>query len=139
MTLITKTTIRVRYAETDQMGVVHHGNYATYLELARIEWLEQLGFSYKKMEEQGVMLPVYTMQFEFKKSAFFDDNLTIVTILREKPRARITFDFEIYNQEKELLTLASVTLVFMSMMRKRPIACPDYLLELMEKHDSYEV
>ncbi len=133
MLLSTKTQIRVRYAETDQMGVVHHGNYATYLELARIEWLESLGVSYKKMEEQGVMLPVHTMQFEFKKSAFFDDNLTIVTILREKPRARIIFDFEIYNQDQELLTKASVTLVFMDMVRKRPIPCPDYLLALMEK------
>lgn len=133
MLLSTKTQIRVRYAETDQMGVVHHGNYATYLELARIEWLEALGVSYKKMEEQGVMLPVHTMNFEFRKSAFFDDNLTIVTILREKPRARIIFDFEIYNQDQELLTKASVTLVFMDMVRKRPIPFPDYLLVLMEK------
>ncbi len=135
MSIITKTQIRVRYAETDQMGVVHHGNYATYLELARIEWLDQLGVSYRTMEKQGVMLPVHAMQFKFKKSAFFDDNLTIVTILREKPRARIIYDFEIYNQEKELLTTASVTLVFMDVVRKKPIPCPDYLLELIEKNE----
>ena len=58
--------VRVRYAETDQMGVVHHGNYAQYLELARIEWMEQFGVSYKGMEENGVMLPIYEMNFKFK-------------------------------------------------------------------------
>jgi len=71
--ITTETKVRVRYGETDQMGVVYHGNYAQYFEIARIEWLEQLGFSYKKMEEQGVMLPVVSLNTEFKKPAMFDE------------------------------------------------------------------
>jgi len=124
--------VRVRYAETDQMGVVHHGNYAVYLELARIEWLAQYGISYKVMEEEGVMLPVYSMQLEFKKSAYFDDELVIKTTLRKKPTVRIEFDFEIHNQKGELLSIASVILVFLDTQKKRPISCPEYLLKILE-------
>lgn len=132
MTKISTSKVRVRYAETDQMGVVHHGNYAVYLELARIEWLAQYGISYKNMEEEGVMLPVYSMHFEFKKSAYFDDELVIKTTLRKKPTVRIEFDFEIYNQKDELLSIANVILVFMDTKKKRPISCPEYLLKILE-------
>jgi len=75
--ITTETKIQVRYGETDQMGVVYHGNYAQYFEIARLTWLEELGFSYKKMEENGIMLPVVSLHTEFKKSAKFDDILTI--------------------------------------------------------------
>ncbi|WBL21690.1 acyl-CoA thioesterase [Zunongwangia sp. HRR-M8] len=121
--------LKVRYAETDQMGVVHHGNYAQYLEIARIEWLEKIGISYKSMEKNGIMLPVYEMNFKFIKSAFFDDNLKIHTSLRKTPDVRIIFDYKIYNQEDELLTTASTILVFMDAKTKRPIRCPEYVLE----------
>ena len=120
--------IRVRYAETDQMGVVHHGNYAQYLELARIEWMEQFGVSYKSMEDDGVMLPVYEMNFKYKRPAHFDDRLTIVTTLKEEPDVRIKFTYKIYRGE-ELLTIASTTLVFMEAKTKRPIKCPAHILK----------
>lgn len=126
------SSISVRYAETDQMGVVHHGNYAQYLELARIEWLEQFGLSYKKMEDDGIMLPVYEMHFKFSRPAKFGDTLVVETILREMPRAKITFDYTIRNQENELLTKASSVLVFMDANSKRPIKCPDYILEKLK-------
>ncbi len=121
--------LKVRYAETDQMGVVHHGNYAQYLEIARIEWLEKIGISYKSMEKNGIMLPVYEMNFKFKKSAFFDDELKIITSLRQTPDVKIIFDYKIYNQEEELLTTANTTLVFMDAETRRPIRCPEYVLE----------
>lgn len=123
------TTVKVRYAETDQMGVVHHANYAVYLELARIDWLEDIGISYKKMEEDGIMLPVYGMQFSFLKPALFDDTLTIKTSLKKVPRASIVFDYEIYNQNQELLTKAETTLVFVDMSTNRPTRCPEYILK----------
>jgi len=81
--------IKVRYAETDQMGVVHHGNYPQYLEIARLEWLDALGISYKTMEENGVFLPVYTIGITYKKSAQFDDELKVVVSLRDLPTAYI--------------------------------------------------
>ena len=123
--------VKVRYAETDQMGVVYHGNYAQYLEIARIEWLAALGISYKKMEEEGVMLPVYELNLRFKKSAKFDDVLRIDTKLSKTPGVRIEFTYEIYNQHEELLTEASTTLIFMSIEQNRPIKCPQYILDLL--------
>ena len=123
------TYVKVRYAETDQMGVVYHGNYAQYLEIARIDWLEALGVSYKKMEEEGIMLPVYEMSLRFKKSARFDDSLKIVTTLLEKPNVKISFQYEVFNQEEELLTEAETTLIFMDTEKKKPVRCPDELLK----------
>ena len=130
--------VKVRYGETDQMGVVYHGNYPQYLEVARIEWLENLGISYKKMEENGVMLPVYDMRYSFLKPAFFDDLLTVKTTLRKIPRASIVFDYEIYNQNQELLTRAETTLVFVDMKTNRPTRCPQYILDLLLDQDAKE-
>ncbi|WP_424494385.1 acyl-CoA thioesterase [Salinimicrobium sp. GXAS 041] len=123
------TYVKVRYAETDQMGVVYHGNYAQYLELARIEWLNDLGISYKKMEEEGIMLPVFELNVKFKKSAKFDDVLRIETRLCKQPGVRIEFDYKIFNQNDELLTEAHTTLVFMDVKQNKPIRCPRYVLD----------
>lgn len=120
--------VKVRYGETDKMGVVYHGNYPQYLEIARIEWLESLGISYKMMEEQGVMLPVYNLNIRYKKSAQFDDVLTIVTTLRNIPTVRIVFDYKIYNQHQELITEASSELIFVNTKSNRPTRCPEYVL-----------
>lgn len=121
--------VKVRYAETDQMGVVYHGNYAQYLEIARIDWLAAIGISYKRMEEEGIMLPVYELKLKFKKSARFDDELKIVTELLKKPGVRIEFGYKVYNQEGELLTEAETTLIFMDIQKNRPVKCPKNVLE----------
>ncbi|WP_024770516.1 acyl-CoA thioesterase [Aquimarina macrocephali] len=134
MFITSETLLKVRYSETDQMGVVYHGNYAQYLELARIDWLSRLGVSYKSMEENGIMLPVFTLDFKFKKSAFFDDELIVKTSLRKIPTAKITFDFEIFNKDNELLTTASTTLVFVDSKTRKPIPCPSYLLEKIKNY-----
>ena len=126
------TYVKVRYAETDQMGVVHHGNYAQYLEMARIDWLGQFGISYKKMEEEGIMLPVYSMQFKFIKPATFDDILKIETHLKKIPQVKIEFDYTIFNAEQEILTTASTVLVFMDALTRKPVKCPDFILEKLE-------
>lgn len=126
------TYVKVRYAETDQMGVVHHGNYAEYLEIARLDWLDALSISYKTMEKTGIMLPVYELQFKFIKSAFFDDELKIVTTLKKIPSVKIEFEYEIYNSNEELLTKASTTLVFMDTQTRKPIRCPQYILDKLK-------
>ncbi len=126
------TYVKVRYAETDQMGVVHHGNYADYLEIARLDWLSELGVSYKTMEKEGVMLPVYEMNFKYLKSALFDDTLKIVTKLKKIPSVKIEFDYEIYNQQGQLLTTASTVLVFMDLESRKPIRCPEYILKKLQ-------
>lgn len=127
--IITKTQVKVRYGETDQMGVVYHGNYAQYFEIARLEWLEALGFSYKKMEENGVMLPVIALSTQFKNSAVFDDILTITTTLKRTPSVKIEFEYEIHNNEDVLLTTGDTVLVFVSSKTRRPIKCPDDMLK----------
>ena len=122
-------SFRVRYSETDQMGVVYHGNYAQYFEMGRVEWLRQLGTSYKEMEKSGIMLPVISLHVDFKKPAVYDDLITVRTILKKTPSVRIEFDFEIRNAAGDILVTAKTVLVFMDMEKKRPIKCPDYLLD----------
>ncbi|TDN88697.1 acyl-CoA thioester hydrolase [Salegentibacter sp. 24] len=124
--------VKVRYAETDQMGVVHHGNYAQYLEIARLDWLSALGISYKTMEENGVMLPVYELNTKFLKPAVFEDELKIQVILKELPSVKITFEYLIFNQCEDLLTKAYTTLVFMDAKTKKPIRCPQYILDKLK-------
>ncbi|PZD79579.1 thioesterase family protein [Mesonia sp. K7] len=123
-----KSTLKVRYAETDQMGVVHHGNYAQYVELARCEWLEQFGISYKHMEANGIMLPVYEMAFKFIQPAFFDDEISIVTKLKKMPTFKIEFEYEIV-RKTELLAEGSTTLIFVNSETRKPMRCPEFILK----------
>ena len=127
---ISETQVRVRYAETDQMGYVYYGNYAQYYEVGRVEALRQLGMSYKAMEESGVMLPVHTFSIKYLKPALYDNLLTIITKIKEIPRARITFYYEIYNEQDVLLNEGETTLVFISMATNKPCAAPDDFVDL---------
>ncbi|MBT8257924.1 MAG: acyl-CoA thioesterase [Bacteroidia bacterium] len=130
-----KIQIRVRYGETDQMGVVYHGNYVQYLEMGRIEWLRQFGISYKKMEENGIKLPVISIGVNYKKSAAYDDLITVVTRLKKTPSVKIEFEYEILNDKGDLLTEAETTLAFIDMHTNKPIRCPQYLLDQLEVND----
>jgi acyl-CoA thioester hydrolase len=126
--------IRVRYGETDQMGVVHHGNYALYLEMGRIEWLRKMGVSYREMEEKGVMLPVVSMSLNFKKSAGYDDIINVKTQLKKTPTVKIEFEYEITNEEGEILTTADTTLVFIDMKTNKPTRPPQYILDAISAY-----
>ena len=125
------TKIRVRYSETDQMGVVYHGNYAQFFEIGRTEWLRNVGVTYKKMETSGIMLPVISLQCNFIKSALYDDILTIDTIIRKTPMVKIEFDYEIKNQHNDLICTGNSVLAFINMKTMKPTRCPAYLLELL--------
>jgi acyl-CoA thioester hydrolase len=126
-----KISFRVRYGETDQMGVVYHGNYAQYLEMGRVEWLRSLGISYKKLEEDGIILPVISLTVHFKKSALYDDLITVETILKKSPFVKIEFDYKIYNENNELLIEANTVLAFIDAKKNRPIKCPIEILNLI--------
>ena len=125
-------SIRVRYGETDQMGVVYHGNYPQYLELGRVEWLRALGISYAKMEETGYILPVTGIRIEYKKPAVYDQLITIRTRLRNIPTVRISFDFEIESENGEILATAQTDLAFLDSKTRRPVRCPDYILDKLQ-------
>ncbi|WEK35180.1 MAG: thioesterase family protein [Candidatus Pseudobacter hemicellulosilyticus] len=125
---ITETPIRVRYAETDQMDVVYHGNYAQYFEVARAESIRQLGFTYKDMEAAGVIMPIVELQCKYLRPAHYDDLLTIKTILKELPADhRIEFHQEVYNEQGRLLTVGRVVLYFLLSATKEKTTMPENL------------
>lgn len=124
--------VRVRYAETDQMGVVYHGNYAQYFEMGRVEWLRNLGVSYKSMEEEGIMLPVVSLTMNYRKPARYDDLLTVRTIFKKQESVKIEFDYEILNEAGELLTTGNSVLVFVNMKTGRPTTPPEYINEKLK-------
>lgn len=124
--------ILVRYSETDQMSFVYHGNYVKYFEIGRITWLKKLGISYKKMEEEGVLLPVIELSINFKKPALFDDKLILKTKLKRIPSYMIEFDFEIKRDDK-LITLGYTKLVFLNSKTNKPMRCPNNILKLIGK------
>ena len=128
------TPLKIRYSETDQMGYAHHGNYAQYFEIGRLELLHDLGISYKKMEEEGLILPVYSINTRCIKPAKFDDTLRLRTILKELPTARITFEYEIYNSDNVKISTGQTVLVFVDTKKNRPIKIPsDLLSKISEK------
>lgn len=131
-----KTKVRTRYAETDQMGVVYYGNYPQYFEVGRVEALRQLNLTYSEMEAEGIMLPVLKLEVKYLKPALYDDELNIHTYIKEMPKSRITFEHEIYNSAGELLTLGMVQLVFVDKTSRRPTRCPKDLCERLSKYFS---
>ncbi|MBB1569762.1 MAG: acyl-CoA thioesterase [Capnocytophaga sp.] len=124
-------TLRTRYAETDQMGVVYYGNYPQYLELGRVEWLRAIGLTYKEMEAEGIMMPVVSLQIQYKKPALYDELITIRTKLKDLPSTKIEFDYEILNEKGELLSTANTILVFVDARTFRPVRCPEKVLDLI--------
>lgn len=125
----TTTTLRVRYGETDKMGIVYYGNYATYLEQGRTEWLRDIGFSYKWMEDNGIHLPVVELSVKYKAPARYDDVLTVTTTLKKIPTYSIEFTYEIHNQEGQLLITGETSLVFVNSITNKLQRAPNYLLE----------
>lgn len=127
------TQIRVRYAETDQMGVVYYGNYAQYFEVGRVEAIRQLGLTYKQLEEMNIIMPVVELHTKYLRSAFYDDLLTIKTIVKEMPQDhRIEFHQEVYNEHEKLLTIGKVVLYFLNATTKEKTTMPPILKDTMK-------
>ena len=130
-----ESKVKVRYVETDQMGVVHHSNYAQYYELARTECFEaSSGMSYEQMEAEGVMLPILEIQCKFLKPAFYNQTLTIKSIVKELPTVRLTVDYEIYNEDKELINTGKTVLVFVNKETRRPCHPPENFMEKIRQY-----
>lgn len=129
-----ETLLRVRYAETDQMGYVYYGNYATYFEVARVEALRKMGYSYKEMEQNGIIMPVLEFAIKYFKPAFYDDELRIVSIINELPTTRLRFEHETYNAQNVLLNKAHVTLVIVNRETMKPCHAPDYFVDALREN-----
>jgi acyl-CoA thioester hydrolase len=118
--------IRVRYAETDQMNVVYHGNYAQYFEVGRVESLRRLGLTYKEVEATGVIMPVIEWTAKFLRPARYDDLLTIKTTLKEMPvDHRVEFHQEVYNEDGKLLTIGKALLYLLRSANMEKTNMPD--------------
>jgi acyl-CoA thioester hydrolase len=132
-----ETQIRVRYAETDQMGIVYHGNYFAYFETARAESIRQLGFTYADMEKMGVIMPVIEVQCRYLRPARYDDLITVKVILKELPlHHKIEFHQEVYNEMKELLVTAKIILYFMESGTMKRTSMPEQLLVKLKPYFS---
>ena len=128
-----ETQVRVRYAETDQMGVVYYGNYATYYEVARVEALRAMGISYREIEESGTMLPVLELKIKYIRPAKYDELLTIKITVPSMPNTRIVFFYEIYNEGGTLLNKGETTLVFVDMLKNKPCQIPPMIEDVFSK------
>ena len=120
-----KTQIRVRYAETDQMGYVYYGNYAAYYEVARVESLRQLGLSYKDLEGNGIIMPVLENYSKYILPGRYDELLTVKVIIKKKPGLKIIFNYEIYNEEDNLINIGETKLAFVDISTNKPCRIPD--------------
>jgi len=127
-----RTTVRVRYAHTDQMGYVYYGRYAEFYEVGRVELMRQLNLPYRELEEHGVFMPVAEMHIRYFRPALYDDLVTIETGIVEVPRGRMKFVSTLYNEAGELLNRGEVTLAFFDRVRRRPTRAPKILIEAIE-------
>src|SRR5690606_15285837 len=133
---VADTQIRVRYAETDQMGYVYYGNYAMYYEVGRVEALRSVGFSYKRMEEDGIMMPVLESHSRYLKPGKYDELLTIRTTIRQMPGGRIRVEYEVSNEQGELINEGETVLAFLKTDSHAPCRPPSYLLALLKPYFS---
>jgi acyl-CoA thioester hydrolase len=116
------------------MSFVYYGIYAQYFEVGRVELLRSLGVSYKEIEEMGYALPVVNFNVKYKKPAYYDDELTIKTTIKELPSAKITFYYETYNENKELLNTAEVVLVFVNKESGNPCFAPEVIMNKFKEN-----
>ncbi|WP_257669871.1 acyl-CoA thioesterase [Parapedobacter tibetensis] len=131
---IFETKVRVRYAETDQMGYVYYGNYAAYYEVGRAEMLRSLGLSYKSFEAGGIMMPVMELHSKFLKPARYDEEITVKVYLKKKPSIKIQFEYELFNSDGDLINTGDTKLVFIDMKRNKPCMPPDYFMDRLQRY-----
>lgn len=127
--LESRTPITVRYAETDMMGIVYHGNYLPWFEVGRTTLLKECGLPYKDLEAQGYRLPVIELGTKFFKPALYDDTVTVITRLKERPLLRIRLEYEVRRGE-ELLVTGFTTHAFINHAGE-PVRPPVYFVETM--------
>ena len=129
-----ETKIRVRYKDTDQMGIMHHSNYIVMYEMARTEWLREMGLTYAEIERRGIMSPIIEVQSRYLYPAFYDEMLTIKVFIEEMPSARLIIGSEVYNEQGKLINTGRVTLGFMHADTRRPCRTPEWFMEALENY-----
>jgi acyl-CoA thioester hydrolase len=113
------------------MGFVYYGNYASYYEAGRVEALRNLGLSYKKLEENGIIMPVLNVQSQFLQPAKYDELICLKTMIREMPKVKIQFFYEIQNEEGRTIHTGETTLAFLKKDSLRPCRCPEEIVKVL--------
>ena len=129
-----ETLLRIRYAETDPMGYAYYGYYAMYYEVARVESLRQLGMTYKELEALGTMMPVLENHSKYYSPALYDDEIKVVTFIRNKPSVRIKFEYDIYNGEGKLIHQGETLLAFVHRINGKPCHPPEVFMKLLHPY-----
>ena len=128
--IYTTQEIKVRYYETDQMGIVHHSNYLKFFEFARIEWLEKLNTPYHEIEKNKIILPVVNCEIKFFKPLVFGDTFKVIVQCTKKPTSSIEFSYKIFNNSGEKTTEGKTLLAFLNSDSMKPIRCPEMISKL---------
>ena len=133
--VVSTCKIRIRYAETDQMGYCYYGNYSAFLEMGRVEALRDLGIRYRDLEKNGIMLPVSTLEINYRIPLRYDEIITVETTIFDFPEGtRIKFDNKIFNEKGDLASTAKVVLVFASVKTGKPVSVPPEISTTLKPH-----
>lgn len=133
--VVSTCKIRIRYAETDQMGYCYYGNYSAFLEMGRVEALRDLGIRYRDLEKSGIMLPVSTLEINYRIPLGYDEIITVETTISDFPEGtRIKFDNKIFNEKGDLASTAKVVLVFASVKTGKPVSIPREIITILKPH-----
>lgn len=127
---LTTSTVRVRYAETDKMGVVYHSNYLVWFEIGRTDWLRDTGWTYRSMEEEGIQLPVIEAHCEYRQAARYDDEVEIRTRAKKLSPVRVQFDYEAARRADGVVLATGYTVHATIDRGGRPIRMPDRVKDL---------
>jgi acyl-CoA thioester hydrolase len=130
----TETIIRVRYGETDQMGYMYYGHYPEYFEVSRTDMIRSLGLSYREIEDSGIIMPVKSLKVDYKTPALYDELLTVKSCLKTLPEIKLDIDYEIYNENKQLVCTGNTVLAFVDVKTRRPKRAPEFFLEAVRKY-----
>lgn len=125
------SSVRVRYAETDKMGVVYYANYLVWFEIGRTDWLRQTGWTYRAMEQDGLSLPVIGVRCEYLRGAQYDDELEIRTSARAVSPVRIAFDYDVVRRADGQVLARGETVHATLGPTGRPVRLPDRVRELL--------
>ncbi|MEN2997740.1 MAG: thioesterase family protein [Brevinematia bacterium] len=138
--MISETRIRVRYSETDQMGVVYYANYFIWMEIGRTDLIRKWGITYKEIEERGFLLPVIYASAKFLGSAYYDDEIIIQSALVELTKTRVSIGYKIFRADKEvkLICVGISDLVFLDKSSRKVVKAPSFFVELMKVEDTEE-
>lgn len=128
------TKIRVRYGETDQMGIVNNAVYPSYFEVGRTEMFREIGLPYSTIEKEGIMLPLSELHIKYHRPAVYDEEVTIETYVDEYPTSRIRFKYNIFNEAGKLLVSGETVLAFLNAETRRPTRIPQYLKDIIDPY-----